>query len=158
MGDLSSVWAVRVRVVAHTVVGLLLGVAVVVTALTSEVTAAAASTAALVFFLQARRAEVALSRAQRTTQHHAVRAAQAHARAEQAQAHAEQVRVHAGDILDSVVTAATQTLPQHQADDLILTVFAYRENLRHAPNPKAPYPGGLPPRRPPAPTRPGAHP
>ena len=147
MGDLTSAWAVRVRVASHTVVGILLALAVVITALTGAVTAAAASTVALVFFLQARRAEAALSRAKRTTEHHAARAARAQAHAEQAQAHAEQVRVHAENILDSVVTAATQTLPQHKADDLILTVFAYRENLRHPPNPIAPYPGGLPPRR-----------
>jgi hypothetical protein len=124
---------VRVRVVAHAVVGLLLGAAIVITVVHGEVTAAAASAAALVFFLQARHAETLTARAQHTTRQHAVRAA----RAEVA---AEQVRAHAGQTLDLVVATATANLPQDTADALILTVMAYRENLDHPPTPGATHP------------------
>ncbi|UZJ26900.1 hypothetical protein RHODO2019_18070 (plasmid) [Rhodococcus antarcticus] len=132
MPDSSTVWPVRVRVrvAAHSVVGLLLGVAIVVTVVHGEVTAAAASAAALVFFLEARHTEAMVARAQHTTQQHAVRAAQA-------QVVAEQVRVRAEQTLDLVVATATANLPQDTADELILTVLAYRENLDHPPTPGA---------------------
>lgn len=130
MPDSSTVWPGRVRVAAHSVVGLLLGVAIVVTVVHGEVTAAAASAAALVFFLEARHTETILARAQHTTRQHAVRATRA-------EVVAEQVRVHAGQTLDLVVATATANLPQDTADELILTVMAYRENLDHPPTPGA---------------------
>ena len=130
MPDSSTVWPGRVRVAAHSVVGLLLGVAIVVTVVHGEVTAAAASAAALVFFLEARHTETIVARAQHTTRQHA-------ARATRAEVAAEQVRVHAGQTLDLVVATATANLPQDTADELILTVMAYRENLDHPPTPGA---------------------
>ncbi len=140
MPDSLTVWParVRVRVAAHTLVGLLLGVALVVTAVHGEVTAAAATAAALVFFLEARHTETMLARAQHTTQAHAQRATRAEAAAEQA-------RVHAGQTLDLVVATATANLPQDTADELILTVMAYRENLDHPPTPGTTTPGATHP-------------
>lgn len=114
------------RVAAHSVVAVGLVAATVATTVQGQVAAAAACVVAAVFFVDARRADVAVSRAERAAQEYAGRAVDA-------EAFADAVRVRAEGTLDLAVAAARQALPQDKADEMVLAVLAYRENLREPP-------------------------
>ncbi len=124
--DPSSAWRARLRVAAHAVVAVGLVVATVATAVQGQVSAAAACVLATVFFVDARRANAAVVRAERAAQECAGRAVDA-------EAFADAVRVRAEETLDLAVAAARHALPQDKADEMVLAVLAHRENLEQPP-------------------------